>query len=370
MNTEAQLTKDSRSPGSPPSAQAIAEVSTLENTQDRRNLAPMSVIKVAPNQEVILSGFKAILTDNDDTLSRGSGELAHDGPRGAYAMLLSRRLVEALPSLAEGSQFYETGSLFETEAEWRKYRQVLGKPPAMNIECLYQTAEVEFNEVGLKISRSPSDIDLIDELYRGQGIELMENISSSSGDTNSHWLEVIEPDKHLLDFIRSADKPIAMVTASGEVYTDTILKLNDLDKVFQVRVCNASKKTNDGFSGNDIIRACEELGVDPKNTIMFGDSMSDIGAAKLAGVPITIIRLYDHHAHSAGETQVSKERHEKLADEIQKFRENPDNIQKMATSKYPLKVFIVDCFSQVKLSDDQTLERDTPHAEVQTQNEH
>lgn len=369
MNTEAQLTKESQAVPSH-QRETTKDCLTLENSQGRQNLGPMRVINLAPNQDILLSGFHAILTDNDDTLSRGSGELAHDGPRGAYAMLLSRKLFEAMPALTEGTQFHETGSLFETEDEWRKYRQVLGKPPAVNIECLYQTAEVEFADQGLHIPRNPADIDLIDELYRGQGIEVMEHISSAGRDTNSHWLEVIEPDRHLLDFIRSADKPIAMVTASGEVYTDTILKLNDLDKVFKVRVCNASKKTNDGFSGADIIRACEELGVDPKNTIMFGDSMSDIGAAKLAGVPITIIRLYDHHAHSAGATRAPVERHNKLEQEIKKFRENPDNIQKMASSQYPLQVFIVDCFSQVKLSHDQTYRGDTPHAEIQTRNEH
>lgn len=320
----------------------------------------LEVIRLKPHQEVILRGFRGILTDNDDTIARGSGELAHDGHLGAYAQFISKKLVEQFPDLADGTDFDKHGTIF-SKKDWHEYREQLGGTPASNIERILHLAERNFGRDGFKVPRAEYEhLAELDALYQGG-----EAVDAA---LQSHWLDSILPDLNLLSFIDHANVPTAMVTASGEVYTRTILKRQGLQDRFKTVVCNASKKTHDGFSGEDIHIACKQLGVSPDQAIMFGDTMSDIGAAKLAGVPITIIRPYEHDSENAGIAHAPEEHHEMLLEKIKGFENRDDYSSILASSPYPLTVIIVDCFSQVRSDSPSQPSGDMPSYEVRTKN--
>ena len=335
-----------------------AQQGAQQGAQRLSHKGPLNIVVLSPDEELVLSGFDAFLTDNDDTLSRSAGELAHDGPEAVFAQLISKKLVEFDPTLANETNYNSTGSIFTTPEGWQKYRDRLGGTPASNIEGMLRVAEIEYEEIGFKgCFDKERDLAQLDALYAKPG----------------DWMHGIQPDAGLISFIKAANKPTAMVTASRESYTHALLEEKKLGDLFSVVICNAQKKVGKGFSGVSLIDACEQLQVSPSRTVMSGDTMSDVGAAKLAGVPVTIIRLYDHlelapdlnQAAEQGEIDREVEKQVEFVNQIHSFQQHSENSPLLWESPYTQTVIIIKCFSQVKYAELPTSNAgDTPEYEV------
>ncbi len=101
--------------------------------------------------------------------------------------------------------------------------------------------------------------------------------------------------KEGLEFLQNA-KNIKMgcVTNKAEAFTIPILKALDIHDEFEIIVCGDTleKKKPDPLP---LIYSAEKLGVLPENSLMLGDSKSDVKAARAAGFSIICMSYgYNH----------------------------------------------------------------------------
>jgi HAD superfamily hydrolase (TIGR01509 family) len=98
-----------------------------------------------------------------------------------------------------------------------------------------------------------------------------------------HTITIYDDTISTLQHFRS--KPKAIITNTPSTCTYSILKHFDLTKYFQTIVCsdNVAKAKPDPAL---IIKACCQLKIKPIETVMIGDTKSDIQAAQAAGCPI------------------------------------------------------------------------------------
>ena len=93
----------------------------------------------------------------------------------------------------------------------------------------------------------------------------------------------------------------ASCTASPERFVRPGLEHFGIHSKFDFHVFDAVKRRLDlSYSKQPIQDVCKITGVEPANAIMFGDSISDEGAAWLAGTGVTIIRLPSHLQNQVG----------------------------------------------------------------------
>lgn len=96
--------------------------------------------------------------------------------------------------------------------------------------------------------------------------------------------------------------PLACVTNKPTVFAVDLLAATDLARWFGLVFGGDafSRKKPDPLP---LIRACEALGTAPHRTLMVGDSVNDVLAARAAGCPVVLVRYgYNHGrpAHDAG----------------------------------------------------------------------
>lgn len=97
-----------------------------------------------------------------------------------------------------------------------------------------------------------------------------------------------------LDHFKSAGYRLGCVTNKAEQFTLPLLKNLDLSDYFEVIVSGDTleKKKPDPLP---LIYAAETMGVKPENSIMLGDSKSDVKAARAAGFGIICMSYgYNH----------------------------------------------------------------------------
>ena len=100
--------------------------------------------------------------------------------------------------------------------------------------------------------------------------------------------------KEALDFLRSTDVKIGCVTNKAAQFTLPILKDLGVADYFEIVICGDTlpqKKPDPA----PLLHAAEKLGVSPDQSLMLGDSMSDVKAARAAGFDIVCMSYgYNH----------------------------------------------------------------------------
>lgn len=97
-----------------------------------------------------------------------------------------------------------------------------------------------------------------------------------------------------LDFLRTTDVKIGCVTNKAAQFTLPILKDLGIADYFEIVICGdtLAKKKPDPLP---LLHAAEQLAVQPQNSLMLGDSMSDVKAARAAGFSIICMSYgYNH----------------------------------------------------------------------------
>lgn len=100
--------------------------------------------------------------------------------------------------------------------------------------------------------------------------------------------------KEALDFLRTTDVKIGCVTNKAAQFTLPILKDLGIADYFEIVICGdtLAKKKPDPLP---LLHAAEQLSVQPQNSLMLGDSMSDVKAARAAGFSIICMSYgYNH----------------------------------------------------------------------------
>lgn len=244
-------------------------------------------IRFIPEGGTVVIDCAIAVTDNDDTFLLHTGEHIHDGHRARFALALSDLLVAYHNSTGgsllkqEHLEAYErTGSIFDAEG-WDQYRQKTGKSEDAVLEGILQLALERFD---LMHHRDHITTDL----YRSAvGKVLTEKFDS--------FMEHVETDEGLKSLFEEMNKqgvPVGVCSASSSQFVRAAIRLAAVDHLVNHYVCSAVKKKSCGeYLGDDLKRTCEALGGKPREAVMFGDTMNDIGAAVLAGVPVIIIRV-------------------------------------------------------------------------------
>jgi len=100
--------------------------------------------------------------------------------------------------------------------------------------------------------------------------------------------------KEAMEFLKETDVKIGCVTNKAAQFTLPIIKDLGLADYFEIVVCGDTldKKKPDPMP---LLYAAEKLGVLPESSLMLGDSMSDVKAARAAGFNIICMSYgYNH----------------------------------------------------------------------------
>ena len=100
--------------------------------------------------------------------------------------------------------------------------------------------------------------------------------------------------KEAMEFLKSQDVKIGCVTNKAAQFTLPILKDLGIADYFEIVICGDTleKKKPDPMP---LLHAAEKLGVKPEASLILGDSMSDVKAARAAGFDIVCMSYgYNH----------------------------------------------------------------------------
>jgi phosphoglycolate phosphatase len=100
--------------------------------------------------------------------------------------------------------------------------------------------------------------------------------------------------REAIDFLKTQDVKIGCVTNKNAQFTLPILEKLGVKGDFEIIVCGDTldKKKPDPLP---LLHAAEKLGVTPEQSLMLGDSMSDVKAARAAGFDIICMSYgYNH----------------------------------------------------------------------------
>ena len=100
--------------------------------------------------------------------------------------------------------------------------------------------------------------------------------------------------REALDFLKTTDVKIGCVTNKNAQFTLPILEKLGIKDDFEIIVCGdtLTKKKPDPLP---LLHSAEQLGAKPENSLMLGDSMSDVKAARAAGFNIICMSYgYNH----------------------------------------------------------------------------
>jgi phosphoglycolate phosphatase len=100
--------------------------------------------------------------------------------------------------------------------------------------------------------------------------------------------------KEALEFLKTTGVKMGCVTNKAAQFTLPILKDLGIADYFEIVVCGDTleKKKPDPLP---LLHAAEKLGVTPAHSLMLGDSMSDVKAARAAGFDIICMSYgYNH----------------------------------------------------------------------------
>lgn len=125
--------------------------------------------------------------------------------------------------------------------------------------------------------------------------------------------------KDLLHQIKSADKYLGVFTGKGRTSTEITLKEIGVYHLFDLIVTGDDVK-NHKPSAEGILKIVDEFNLEKSKTLMIGDAISDIKAAREAGVQVASV-VWDSYAKN----KVLQADHDYLfhtVDELKQFIEN------------------------------------------------
>jgi len=313
---------------------------------------PISIIRV---QGDLFIEMAAIVSDHDETISIGTGEHVHDGYLARFAQGLSLLLVELdqesgrrILSDAQRRRYVEAGSIF-TEDDWAPFRGQSGKSEDAVINGMLEVARERFRLAAFGKSLAASDLKNRVDLVLECGFHaLMEKVEVDEGITS------------LFKEAQASGIPIAVCSASQKEFVEKALAHMGVQHLVHSIVGNARKKTGvNSFDGRDIRQACLDIGVDPSQAVMFGDSIGDVGAAALAGIGVVVICARHQErgaAPDAAEAAVlgavdAAESHPNcpFTNQVNSFQDQSHYHRELMGHGHPITVLLVDDFSQVKL---------------------
>ena len=100
--------------------------------------------------------------------------------------------------------------------------------------------------------------------------------------------------REALEFLKTTGVKVGCVTNKASEFTLPILRDLGIADYFELVICGdmVEKKKPDPMP---LLQAAEQLGVEPKRSLMLGDSMSDVKAARAAGFGIICMSYgYNH----------------------------------------------------------------------------
>ena len=304
-------------------------------------------VRCIPAGSAILIRCNGVVTDNDDTVLLHTGEYIHDGYKARFAIALSELLVgyhksgNGILKDLHLSRYTETGSIFDAN-DWQGYRGKTGKSEDTVLSGILDLAHDRFDLAQGTISLDSYRDQTTDVLTR-KFDDFMRDVVLDGGLQG------------LFRILVGAGVPLSVCSASSEMFVQKALDNAGVAELFDKLVCSAVKKTANGnYSGDDVRRACASLKVDPRQVIMFGDTMNDVGAAKLAGIPLTIIRIPggiggDEGTNAARFGQLHAGSRDEMQANVETFGRNPEYKQKVLGQGHAQKphVLIVQDFNQV-----------------------
>jgi len=83
---------------------------------------------------------------------------------------------------------------------------------------------------------------------------------------------------------------LACVTNKPQDFTEPLLRALDLSRFFEI-VLSGDSLNEKKPHPLPLQHACRELGVPPARTVLVGDSLNDVQAAKSAGMPVVCVRF-------------------------------------------------------------------------------
>lgn len=235
---------------------------------------PEGVVEISPG---------GVISDFDETIARGTG-VFHDSHQGRFAWALTRSLSASnFSSLSHehSVRYLCTGSIFDA-TDWSPYAEAAGQSEDA---VILQIAKTHIKE---------GDVEEL--VVRLQGaLQLMlesDNIVSQLAEATQVTL-----DQGIAEIYRaSTEKGVPFIICSAS--SSPIVKLlwqflhDERSGISEPPIVgNAAKKLAGVFSGEDVKRACQKANIPPEQAIMLGDSIGDVGAAFLAGIPDVYIRL-------------------------------------------------------------------------------
>lgn len=107
--------------------------------------------------------------------------------------------------------------------------------------------------------------------------------------------------KEAMEFLKSTGVKIGCVTNKAAQFTLPIIKDLGIADYFEIVVCGdtLAKKKPDPLP---LLHSAEKLGVKPENSLMLGDSMSDVKAARAAGFDIICMSYGYNHGEDIHES--------------------------------------------------------------------
>ena len=205
----------------------------------------------------------AVIFDIDDTLIKGSGEHLHDGPNGRFA----RALVMLLE--AYGRKF--------NLADWPNYRALTGKTESLVCQDICRLASREYG----------GNLDPV--VYRS----LARQIVLDDPESFTASLRPVDGVKALLNNLKAAGSSLVTCSCGDHLVMNAVMRQFKLKHLFEWVRGSADKRTSTGFSGATVAEVAHYMKRACRSCVMVGDSMSDVGAATRAGLPLVVVRLPD-----------------------------------------------------------------------------
>lgn len=334
---------------------AVPALPTLSPTGLHADLAdPISLVKVPRDRNVYVN-LAGIISDNDDTIARDSGERAHDGHTARFARGLSLVLMECHTKLdgwlltqEQLVRYEETHSLFSPD-DWAPFKGQAGQSEKLVLEGMLSIAKERF--------------PLANGLLSLMEFELAVNLLLKDEDKFKALMTHVTADPGLVEFFKEARAshiPIAVCSASQPTFVNMCLDHINVGHLIQHVVGNAKKKTGNEFKGEPVALACQGIDVEPGQAVMFGDSVSDLSATR-AGVGIVVICLpKDREAAINQQTEaaligaidalnLNEHRHAAFISQVNSFQRQPRYYQELTGFGHPITVLLVEDFNQVKL---------------------
>lgn len=276
--------------------------SSLEGVNIGRvsNEHPISFINLSRDRRVFLKTTH-FLTDFDDTIALGSGQHAHDNHEARFALALSSLLVDLdrkSPFLSRAHREElerSNGSRIFSPQEWQKeYEIYTGRPEEVVMAGMLERAQTLCN--GVHQLRLPEYYEHLNHIHETQMAALLSRVTLDEGPIS------------LARSVRSKGGKSAICSASGnEFLNPAAIHLlggqQNVSSAFNAVFGGVAKKLQCGnYTGTGIAQSCQKLGIDPTQSIMLGDTISDVAAA-IAGVPVIVIRVPDHGERESDEAR-------------------------------------------------------------------